>query len=138
MVDLPGGNQVIWDEMRGLYYDRQGREISLRTFTKLLSQGEEYRHLAYDEVRTSGGRPAFVSTVWLGVDTGLRLFSRTERSCPVIFETMALRADVGPEDPGFVVDHGYRYCTERAAYLGHGQVLDRVTQAWWLDLGGRA
>ena len=95
------------------YYDRDGRQISLRQWGEM-KYGSDYYRIADTRV----GRVQ-VSTVWLGLD------HRFGEGPPIIFETMVFG---GPHDGELE-----RYCTEAEARLGHDHwvALQRRPRARW-------
>lgn len=97
-----------------IYYDRQGRPISMEDWSA--KHGDrEYLIVAQHWVRGW-----MVSTVWLGIDHGFG-FSKV----PVIFETMIFPpGDEAPEGEGIASEqYMERYATEEAAHAGHDRAL---------------
>lgn len=103
-VDLFGG----WP----LYYDKQGRPISIERMSELkydtANGGQsDYARIGLDEF--DGLR---VSTVWLGIDHGFHWRAKEAADYkPVIFETMIFGGDFH--------ENQWRYCTEEEAARGH-------------------
>lgn len=92
--------------IRGLYYDRQGKEITLEEMCAIKN-----RRVA----STTLPDGKLVSTVWLGLDHSFG------DGPPLIFETM-----VFPR--GSLSDlECVRYATEEEAIKGHQAVVDRWT-----------
>lgn len=111
-----------WDEIvdpiwgRPLYFDKEGKPISMRQWGELKYSGDmqsDYARIGWDEVpgEDRDGESAHVSTVWLGIDHGIRRGDDP----PVIFETLVFG---GPQD-GVML----RYCTEEQAEVGHKAVV---------------
>jgi hypothetical protein len=96
-----------------LYYDRQGRPISLEGWALLL-RDLDYRRVGLDEV---GG--FVISTVWLGLN-----HQWLASQPPIIFETMVFSA----EDEKPVEEYMDRYSTEEEARLGHLNVVSVVRE----------
>lgn len=67
-----------------MFYDFEGNPIGLRTWTRLFEEAD--RQLALTEVSLPDGRPARVSTIWMGIN---RAFID---GAPNIFETGVLTA----------------------------------------------
>jgi hypothetical protein len=84
------------------HYARDGREISVGTWTVLMND-DEYKRVAFDELYGYE-----VSTVWIGIGLGNQ-----------IFETMVFARD--ESDPGH--NDCYRYQTEVEALTGHDEVV---------------
>ena len=100
---------------RGLYYDRQGNEITDTEEWTRLHGDIDYKRVAFDEL--PNGRT--VSTVWLGVNHN---FSGV--GPPIIFETMVFA------EPGSYRDlDEMRYATEADAIAGHAAMV----ALWMLD-----
>jgi hypothetical protein len=96
------------------FYDRKGKQITLKQWTKLFE--ETNRTIAYDvvgEVR--------ISTVWLGLDMSLRA-----EDPPLIFET-AIFQGWGRNPTRLYMQ---RYSTQRQAIARHRKLVAEV-------LGGR-
>ena len=68
------------------YYDRDGKQIGFGVYTKL------FRNLSYKRVAHTLVGPAWISTVWLGMDHGMEVLHRhyapDKPYRPLIFETM--------------------------------------------------
>lgn len=94
--------------MRNLYYDWDGRPISVEEFERLHA-GE--RHVALDYL-ACGDQQIKVSTVWIGIDMGFG------GGPPIIFETMVFG---GPLDQA-----QERYSTRQQAEDGHAFMLMRL------------
>jgi hypothetical protein len=106
------------------YFDRNGRQISMRQWAELMRLKHLYRRARPDGWTTPAEDPtrigldrvgeATVSTVWLGLD------HRLGEGPPLIFETMVFG---GPGD-----DEMERYSTEDQARAGHDQWVARERQ----------
>lgn len=94
--------------MRPMYFDRQGKPISLEEWARRFM---EERTIAKTDL--ANGR--HVLTVWLGLDHGFG------RGPPVIFETMVFSVD--KDDPAD--QECERYSTEAAARLGHEEMAKK-------------
>lgn len=95
------------------HYDKSGNPISMRDWVRLREHGgRDYIVVQQDHVG-----PYFVSTVWLGLDHGMRLSNEGYR--PIIFETMVFRDDESDLDC-------WRYSTEDEAREGHARMLEQV------------
>jgi hypothetical protein len=92
-----------------IYFDKEGRGISLETFADLMIT-QEYRRVASDMIGDY-----HVSTVWLGIN---HAFSNVE--APTIFETMIFGGEF--EDEGYME----RYSTEKEALEGHKRAVELV------------
>lgn len=98
------------DLPRGLYYDREGRELDLYEWARKM-EDDEYKRVALDWV---GG--ISVSTVWLGVNY------RFEEGPPLIFETMVFDSNYDE----LTEFDTCRYATEEEARAGHEEVVAEV------------
>jgi hypothetical protein len=109
------------DERNGMYFDRQGREISLREWGSLRTD----KVLAQTVLR----RRFLISTVWLGLDHG---FSLIPGARPIIFETMVFRWDRRRHQllDGCWDRYMDRYATERDAFKGHSDICRMVHSGW--------
>lgn len=97
------------------YYAKNGDEITLEQWSKLLGNAE-YKRVAVDTFPS--GR--WVSTVWLGLDHGWPL-GRTDTPI-LIFETMVFDgSDVADE-------YMERYSTEEQALEGHKRIVQMVRE----------
>jgi hypothetical protein len=108
------GFDPFWDDVdpvRG-HYDRNGEAISFRTWCRLCEHVPDYRRVAADTIG-----PYWVSTVWLGIDHGLRLPGWGELA---IFETMVFKGEESDLDCR-------RYATEEDALVGHAEVVNEVS-----------
>lgn len=94
--------------MRTEFYDKNGRRISIRTWSKLIGN-LEYKRV--DLTILPGGYR--VSTVWLGMDHSF-IYSR-----PLVFETM-----VFPKDSWMGLETD-RYETLEEAKKGHKDMVKR-------------
>jgi hypothetical protein len=95
---------------RPIYYDRAGHPISAEAW------GELHADLGYIIVaKTPIGDDAEVSTVWTGLDLGLR------EGPPLIFETMIFGGDHDGRQ--------WRYPNEVAALAGHDQAVALAREA---------
>ena len=95
------------DKYEPVYYDRDGKAITLSEYIALREDGEYYRVAA--DVMSDG---AFVSTVWLGLDHGWG------SGDPLIFETM-----IFPTQDIYEEQDCWRYSTEAEARQGHIQAV---------------
>lgn len=91
-----------------MYYDREGKPISMREWCALLEDAK-YKILR----RTDLPDGSWVSTVWLGLD------HRFEEGAPLIFETM-----VFPKGSWAELDCN-RYNTEESALAGHEAMVEK-------------
>lgn len=98
------------DVARGLYFDRQGNEISAEKWRDLL-ESAMYKVVAVTESEPPGGWS--VSTVWLGLDHAFG------DGPPRIFETMVFGIAVEGEPDNYC----RRYTTEAEAEAGHEEVV---------------
>jgi hypothetical protein len=96
---------------RGMYFDRQGHEISLARWAWLNSRERfaDYRRIAEDHVDLY-----WISTIWLGLDHSFG------SGPPLIFETMVFLSGT-PEDMGM-----QRYATEDQARAGHEAIVAEI------------
>jgi len=95
----------------GLYFDKNGVEISMQEMAALRAN-EEYSTIR----RTVLPNGSLVSTVWLGIDHGY------QSPVPIVFETMSFkRGESGEIDWGGV--HSNRYATEEEAIKGHEEIV---------------
>lgn len=111
---------LMW-ERHQIWYDKQGRSITLERWGELrsLGDGEEYVRIGswHGEGVTVDGVWAghlWVSTVWLGINSnwsGLGL--------PIIFETM-----VFPDPASGIETDMMRYATEEGAIEGHRRTVE--------------
>lgn len=114
---------------RPMYYDRQGRPMTLKQWAETFEGGHERRE-KLKRVAETTVEPCWISTVWLGMD-----HSFGYNSTPIIFETMIfvhgdpaqrVRGDPGPDvHPGLreLDNECWRYSTEVEALAGHDQVV---------------
>lgn len=94
------------DDERPMFWDRTGKPLTTDEWLKLWhTPFGEYRRVAVDQVG-----PVWISTVWVGCDTG--------DDPPLIFET---RVDVDGDSSYF------RYATEKEARDWHAAL---VRAAW--------
>jgi hypothetical protein len=100
--------------MGTLYYDRQGKPISMERYCQLAANPE------YKRVGESKGCGKWVSTVWLGINHSYG------GGPPIIFETM-----VFPLNQEGDVNYGEidsdRYATEEEALEGHRRMCSGYT-----------
>lgn len=95
------------------YFDRKMKPIT-RDECMRLNEDERYRLLARHQL----GPSTFVATIWLGFDPD-------EKSQPEIFESMAYyHDDEGDSDMHEIASRSY--CTEKEAFKGHFELVDRV------------
>ena len=99
----------------GEWYDRQGNPVSLIEWANLFHD-PDYKIVKQDQVGDY-----WISTVWLGLDHGLRLPGRRKE----IFETLVFHRPPG-KDLGDDVDCE-RYSTEDEALEGHEDMVERWT-----------
>ncbi len=97
------------NEKKGLFYDKQGNEIGLRDWVRLIDRSIAYRHVAEDMIGD-----VRISTVWLGVN--MEIFGP-----PVIFETMTFSETIKQWDRQLI-----RYSTEEEALAGHEAICAEV------------
>lgn len=118
----------LWDQHNGLYFDRQGRPITLRQWGQRF-QDMDYKRVALTEF--PDGR--LVSTVWLGLD------HNWGAGPPAIFETMVFGGEIKGkiEITGFGERMGFqsrdeelceRYATEEEARAGHERICAAIRQ----------
>lgn len=93
-----------------LWFDRQGRPITVAEADRLLTQ-PGYKRVARDEIDG-----ILVSTVWLGLDHSFG------HEGPLIFETMIF-------ENGPLNETCWRYATEEQAVAGHQAAIRHVRQA---------
>lgn len=105
----------IWDELGGMHYDKEGRQITLRQWAKL------FDHCGYRRLGDTHIGDYWISTVWLGLDHGWG------RSAPLIFETMVFKNDESDLDCR-------RYPTLAQAEEGHAEIVAEVTLFAELEL----
>lgn len=119
----PPGFDDYLDEMRDppMYFDRQGKPITLRRYEELLRRGELARRVALTNI----GEDIQVSTVWLGLN-----HNWAPQGPPLIFETMVFG---GPLD-----EEQVRYPTESQAQMGHRAMVNLVMLELQLELPGPA
>jgi hypothetical protein len=134
------GENSFWDALtnltpgRSLYFDREGRPITLQRWTELHEHSLDaddqcvvnpYLRVAEDLLDDGAGGSVWVSTVWLGIDHGFGM-----EPVPVIFETMIF----GGEHDHVMM----RYSTEAEAIKGHREAVDdlRAGLAPWWSYGG--
>lgn len=138
-------DQRIWLRKRveiigPMYWDRQGRVISLKRWSQL------HQNLAYKRVAQSFTERHWVSTMWDGIDHGMSFMPGAK---PMFFETMLFcRHDGG--DPHFMADvdgdgnlvlrepvdnnvcqlyrHQIHYFTEKQATRSHGMIVRQIRE----------
>lgn len=93
--------------MGDMFYDRDGKGITLQQWAKHI-ESAEYKRVA--ETTLDDG--TWISTVWLGIN------HRFGPGIPVIFETMVFRSQTDMQ----AVDMR-RYSTEEDAYRGHHDMV---------------
>lgn len=94
-----------------MYYNKQGQEISIGEFSRLIEQGLDYKRVDFDKLEGN----IEVSTVWLGIDHAFR------SDTPIIFETMVFRpTGEGGKSEG---DECERYSTLDEAHDGHRRMV---------------
>lgn len=96
--------------VRPLYYDPQGRPISLELFSQLLHGRSDDNWWKVDETDVSPD--VKVSTVWLGIDHAM------PGQVPMIFETMVFG---GSHDQLI-----QRYATWKDAARGHREIVTQL------------
>lgn len=96
------------DRGMAMFYDREGRAITLRQWHALRDH-REYPVIAFTPLDA-----CYVSTVWIGLAMSMT-------SPPMIFETMAF----GYAPSTDIID-ARRYPTEELARAGHAQVVDEL------------
>lgn len=96
---------------RGIYYDREGKPISLDEYAQRMNGP-----IAYRIVKKTNVRGVEVSTVWLGID-----HNWVAEGPPLIFETMTFGSEADE-----VGDIQWRYSTEAEALAGHAQAVRLV------------
>jgi hypothetical protein len=109
----PEGYDPRWDDLGDLisYYDREGEQISMRTYFRLkIAGGQDYKRVA----STTVGR-YWISTVWLGYNHAFG------DGPPIIFETMVFSNETGWDDLDME-----RYYTEEEALAGHAAMVEKV------------
>jgi hypothetical protein len=104
-----------WDEMPGMYFDREGRPIPLLEWAALW-EDHQGRRIGWTELEDG----STISTVWMGMSLGF-----TWKGPPLIFETMAFGGPLDGEQ--------WRYATEAEARAGHEEAVALARTA--LDLG---
>jgi hypothetical protein len=111
----PEGYSSTWDDVDPVmgHYGPDGEAISLRSWCRLREFRPELVRIAEDTIGDY-----WVSTVWLGIDHGLRLTELPEYR-PMIFETMVFKGQQSDLDCR-------RYSTEEEALQGHRRVCDEV------------
>ena len=102
-----------------MYYDRQGRSITLAEFAALHT--EDYYRVTLAEFGEVS-----VSTVWLGIN------HRFGEGPPLIFETLVLTDADHPLDQA-----GERYATEADAVAGHERWVAKVRAKAAAELAAR-
>lgn len=93
---------------RGMYYDRDGNEISLARWAWL----QRPEQLAYRRVAEDTVNLYWVSTVWLGMNMNF-----LDIGPPIIFETMVFLSGT-PEETG-----QHRYADQASALAGHEAIV---------------
>lgn len=107
-----------WVEMGPMYYDRQGKPIwDTLTWGRKL---EDWEYKRVDQTKLWWG--GWLSTVWLGLDHGMRL-SDQKNYRPLIFESMLFYRDWSELDMN-------RYYTEQGALDGHHAMLLEWSGGW--------
>lgn len=97
--------------MDNLFYDKEGKPISMREFA-ILHADMEYRVVKQETIG-----PYWISTVWLGIDHAFG------DSPPIIFETMVFAPDEDALGPDIMGD---RYHTEDEAKQGHEEIATLI------------
>ena len=91
-----------------MYYNKQGEEITIEEWGKLITD-KDYKIIKQEDIKNN----RWVSTVWLGSD---HQFGEGE---PLIFETMVFpKGDWGELDVR-------RYTTEEEAIKGHKEMVEK-------------
>ncbi len=102
--------------MSDLYFDKQGRPITLHQFSALFND-MRYKRVAYTELET-----VVISTVWLGID-----HSYGFGGPPILFETMVFSKEQWRAKRAGLTDLDVdRYSTEEEALLGHEVMVKRA------------
>lgn len=139
-----------WDELvspisgRSLYYDRTGKPITMRQWSRvtegMYGSDPRRRRKILRRVKRVGSDyigPYWLSTVWLGMDHGFGM------GPPLIFESMAFGKPEpseffeGKHRPGDQFNICERYATERAALRGHLALRRLVRVLWHASAGPR-
>ena len=104
---------IDWDEITSpmMYYDRQGKPMSLKQWTLSFQGSFDKRRVA--ETTLPDGK--WVSTVWLGLDHRFGMDGP-----PLIFETMVFKGRDNMDE----LDMD-RYSTEAEALAGHAALVKK-------------
>jgi hypothetical protein len=102
------------------HLDRQGREISVMQFARLLGDHRYLRVARSTFLDVERGWEYDVSTVWLGIDMS---FGGSDR--PVLYETMIFTEDES------IHNAGMRWTSEEEALYGHCQVARLLATNLW-------
>lgn len=116
-LDAIPSDDPIWDEKRGMHYDKEGREITLREWGKL------HQHVEYLRIADEHIGPYWVSTVWIGLN-----HCWNPDLPPLIFESMVFKGDYSDLDC-------IRYSTLEQALEGHARMVEEVRLFAALDDG---
>lgn len=103
--------------LKPLYFDRQGNEIDLLTWS-LKCEDNDYKIVKQEYIGKY-----FISTVWIGLD--ISLFSEINKK---IFETMIFIEEGTDEEKDRNELNLYvrRYGTEEEALMGHEEIKEMV------------
>lgn len=105
-----------WNDLNRMFFDRDGKELSMREWVDLRMGGEnKYARVATDEVG-----PYWISTVWLGLDMG---YSFLKGGPPLVFETAVFSVD-----KHHLVEVEERYATEKQAVEGHKRIVGKYSK----------
>lgn len=110
------------DDERPLYYDRQGKPMTMEQWAATFECGVDKRE-ELNRVAQTFVWPCWISTVWLGIDHRCG-----GKGPPIIFETMIFVSE-DPEVHPVIRDMDtecWRYCTEAEALAGHDRVVAAV------------
>lgn len=127
-------DEEYWNTVDGRHFDRQGRALSRRDWSRLFSYSDDdgvpYQRIALDLVGDYR-----ISTVWLGLDHNFY------GGAPLIFETIVLNdsyPDIPPIEDVLDPDKELpeytkatdldcdRYSTEEEARAGHARMVEKV------------
>lgn len=113
-----------------MYYDMDGREITLLQWADLY-EGRENKKRILRQERLLWDK-VFLSTVFLGIDHGFGLSSK-----PILFETMVFcEIPFGLGEYTILNHHDvgqWRYETKKQALAGHEKVKKSLTPLWFAN-----